>query len=47
MSEQVNHPQHYNQGGIECIDAMEAAIASLATDTIQMKIVSVTSWSRR
>lgn len=25
MSEQVNHPQHYNSGGIECIDAMEAA----------------------
>ena len=25
MSEQVNHPQHYKSGGIECIDAMEAA----------------------
>lgn len=23
--EQVNHPQHYNQSGIECIDAMIAA----------------------
>ena len=21
----VNHPAHYTQGGIECIDAMEAA----------------------
>ena len=21
----VNHPQHYNQGGIECIDALKAA----------------------
>lgn len=21
----VNHPSHYNQGGIECIDAMVAA----------------------
>ena len=21
----VNHPQHYNQGSIECIDAMESA----------------------
>lgn len=26
MSEQVNHPAHYNQGGIECIDAIEAAL---------------------
>ena len=25
-SEQVNHPDHYNQGGIECIDAIEAAL---------------------
>lgn len=25
MNDQVNHPQHYNSGGIECIDAMEAA----------------------
>lgn len=24
-SEEVEHPAHYNQGGIECIDAMEAA----------------------
>ena len=23
--EMVNHPSHYNQGGIECIDAMIAA----------------------
>lgn len=22
----VNHPSHYNQGGIECIDALKAAI---------------------
>lgn len=22
MMEKVNHPQHYNQGSIECIDAM-------------------------
>lgn len=25
----VNHPQHYTQGGIECIDALEAATAGL------------------
>lgn len=30
MSEQVNHPEHYNQGSIECIDAMEAAMGPLA-----------------
>lgn len=23
--ENVNHPPHYNQGNVECIDAMEAA----------------------
>ena len=23
--EKVNHPSHYNQGGIECIDAMISA----------------------
>ena len=28
MEEQVNHPSHYNQGGIECIDAMEAALGT-------------------
>lgn len=25
MSDMVNHPEHYNQGGIECIDAIKAA----------------------
>ena len=24
----VNHPSHYNQGGIECIDALKAATVS-------------------
>jgi hypothetical protein len=28
-SEQVNHPEHYNRGGIECIDALEAATIDL------------------
>lgn len=23
---QVSHPDHYNQGGIECIDALRAAL---------------------
>jgi hypothetical protein len=26
MPETVNHPDHYNAGGIECIDAIEAAL---------------------
>lgn len=25
MSDNVNNPKHYNQGGIECIDAIKAA----------------------
>lgn len=25
VSDMVNHPQHYTQGGIECIDALKAA----------------------
>ena len=27
MTDQVNHPPHYTQGGIECIDAIEAAMS--------------------
>ena len=26
MADSVNHPEHYRQGGIECIDAIEAAL---------------------
>ena len=26
MNDPVNHPEHYRQGGIECIDAIEAAL---------------------
>lgn len=26
IQERVNHPPHYCQGGIECIDAIEAAL---------------------
>lgn len=26
MSEQVDHPSHYNAGAIECIDALESAL---------------------
>ena len=25
MKDMINHPPHYNQSGIECIDAIEAA----------------------
>jgi hypothetical protein len=33
MPSAVNHPPHYNQGGIECIDAMVAAFGKEATAT--------------
>lgn len=26
MAEQIDHPDHYNAGSIECIDAIEAAL---------------------
>lgn len=29
MVDMVNHPSHYTQGGIECIDALEAATINL------------------
>jgi len=29
MNDPVNHPDHYTQGGIECIDAIEAATTGL------------------
>ena len=29
MDDPVNHPSHYTQGGIECIDALEAATSGL------------------
>ena len=29
MSDPVNHPAHYTGGAIECIDAIEAAVADL------------------
>lgn len=29
MAERVNHPDHYNAGAIECIDALEAATTGL------------------
>lgn len=30
MEDQVNHPSHYAKGGIECIEAMEAAMTKAA-----------------
>lgn len=27
MSDMVNHPPHYTAGGIECIDAIQAALS--------------------
>ena len=29
-SDIVNHPKHYTHGGIECIDAIEAAVSELS-----------------
>ena len=29
VSSHVNHPAHYNQGGVECIDALKAATVGL------------------
>ncbi|WP_199825309.1 DUF3310 domain-containing protein [Gorillibacterium timonense] len=29
MDDPVNHPDHYTKGGIECIDAIEAATTGL------------------
>jgi hypothetical protein len=29
MTDSVNHPKHYTAGGIECIDALEAATVGL------------------
>lgn len=33
MSDNVNHPAHYTQGSIECIDAMVAAFGAEAVKT--------------
>lgn len=30
VNETVNHPAHYTQGGIECIDAIAAAVTGAA-----------------
>ena len=27
MNDSVNHPSHYTQGGIECLDAIEASMS--------------------
>ena len=32
-NDNVNHPQHYTQGNIECIEAMEAAFGKINTAT--------------
>lgn len=31
MADMVNHPLHYNNGGVECIDAIKAAVSSCET----------------
>lgn len=29
VNDQVNHPSHYTQGNVECIDAIESAVTHL------------------
>lgn len=29
MNDNVNHPSHYTQGGVECVEALKAATANL------------------
>lgn len=29
-NDRVNHPAHYNQGGVECIEAIKASVAGLS-----------------
>ena len=29
MTDMVNHPPHYNQGDIECIDGIEASMSAV------------------
>ena len=29
MNDNVNHPSHYTQGGVECIEALKAVTANL------------------
>lgn len=46
----VNHPAHYTQGGIECIDALKAAVVGLkgieAVDTANA-IKYLWRWSKK
>lgn len=50
MSDMVNHPEHYNSGGIECIDALAAATDGLdgieAVDTANA-IKYLWRWKRK
>lgn len=32
MTDMVNNPEHYTQGGIECIDAMQSAANGVSLD---------------
>ena len=35
--EEVNHPQHYASGGIECLDAMEAMVSQTTEMEAELK----------
>ena len=39
MSDNVNHPEHYNQGDVECIEAIAAATGAEYEGFLQGQII--------
>jgi len=39
MTDPVNHPAHYTQGGIECIDAIAAALGAGFRPFLQGQVI--------
>ena len=39
MRDSVNHPAHYTQGGVECIDAIKAACGDAYSGYLQGNII--------
>ena len=44
MEEMVNHPKHYNESGIECIDALEAMLGDGFESYLQGNIAKYLWW---
>lgn len=40
----VNHPEHYTSGGIECIDAIRASLGNLRIKDIKEAIRDEHGW---